>query len=116
MARRISWLGGPGGKLRKCFECDNKTRYWQPEENKPLCTVCAEKYAPRPKENSMYVLQHTETGKYVACPGAVRSYTNRLEEARVFRTAEGAKQEMCRDSETIVDLRQLFERAMCDVR
>ena len=42
--RRIKWLGGPGGKLKKCIECDNLTRYWQPETNKPLCAVCANRY------------------------------------------------------------------------
>lgn len=60
----------------------------------------------------MFVLQHIETGKYVSRPGSAHSYTNRLEEARVFRTAEGAKQEMCRDSEVIVDLHQLFAKAV----
>ena len=44
MARRIKWLGTPGGKLMKCSECDNKTRYWQPEAAIPLCDVCAGKY------------------------------------------------------------------------
>ncbi len=42
--RRIKFLGGPEKELRKCAECDNKTYYWSPEEDKPLCDVCARKY------------------------------------------------------------------------
>lgn len=44
MGRRIRWLGTPGGALQKCSECDNKTRYWQPEAAVPLCSACAGKY------------------------------------------------------------------------
>lgn len=45
MGRRIRWLGTPGGALQKCSECDNKTRYWQPEAAVPLCSACAGKYS-----------------------------------------------------------------------
>lgn len=60
----------------------------------------------------MFVLQHNETGKYVARPGSERSYTNRLEEARVFRTLEGAEAERCVESETVVDVRRLLGSLM----
>lgn len=60
----------------------------------------------------MFVLQHNETGKYVACPGSERSYTNRLEQARVFRTPEGAEAERCVESETVVNVRHLLESLM----
>lgn len=43
--RRIQWLGNPGGALLQCAECDNFTRYQGVDELKPLCTVCARKYA-----------------------------------------------------------------------
>lgn len=39
--RRIKWLGGPGGELRQCSECENVTRYWAVDEDVPLCDVCA---------------------------------------------------------------------------
>lgn len=42
--RRIKWLGGPGGELKRCSECDNVTRYWAVETDVPLCTVCARRY------------------------------------------------------------------------
>lgn len=57
----------------------------------------------------MFVLQHDDTGKYVARPGSKRSYTNRLEEARVFRTPEGAEAERCVESETVMDVRRLLK-------
>jgi hypothetical protein len=60
----------------------------------------------------MFVIQHDETGKYVSRPGSLRSYTNRLEEARVFRTREGAEKERCVENETLVDLHQLFATAV----
>lgn len=56
----------------------------------------------------MFVLQHNKTGKYVARPGSERSYTNRLEEARVFRTREKAEKERCVENETVVDVNRLF--------
>lgn len=51
MGRRIRWLGTPGGALQKCSECDNKTRYWQPEAAVPLCSACAGKYQCEASEN-----------------------------------------------------------------
>jgi hypothetical protein len=58
----------------------------------------------------MFAIQHTETGKYVASPGSYRSYTNCLEEARIFRSRDIAEKERCVESETIVDLQHLFNR------
>jgi hypothetical protein len=57
----------------------------------------------------MFVIQHDETGKYVARPGSLRSYTNRLEGAQVFRHREQAEKERCVENETLVDLRSLFK-------
>jgi hypothetical protein len=59
-----------------------------------------------------FVIQHTETGKYVSRPGSLRSYTNRLEDARVFRTREDAEKERCVENEETVDLHQLFASVM----
>jgi hypothetical protein len=39
--RRVRWLGGPNGDLQKCSECENVTRYWHMETDKPLCKVCS---------------------------------------------------------------------------
>jgi hypothetical protein len=58
----------------------------------------------------MFIIQHNGTGKYVACPGSLRSYTNRLEEARVFRTRESAEKERCVENETLVDVNHLISR------
>jgi len=57
----------------------------------------------------MFVIQHDETGKYVSRPGSLRSYTNRLEDARVFRHREQAEKERCVENETLVDVIRLFE-------
>jgi hypothetical protein len=57
----------------------------------------------------MFVIQHAETGKYVSRSGSLRSYTNRLEEARVFRTHDLAEKERCVENENLVDVYRLFE-------
>jgi hypothetical protein len=64
----------------------------------------------------MFVLQHAATGKYVSRPGSLRSYTNRLEEARVFRSREEAEGERCVDSESVVDVLRLFAEVMDHAR
>jgi len=56
----------------------------------------------------IYVIQHKETGKYVSRSGSPRSYTNRLEEARVFRSRESAEKERCVENEALVDVYRLF--------
>lgn len=57
----------------------------------------------------MFVIQHDETGKYVARPGSLRSYTNRLEDAQVFRHREKAEKERCVENEVLVDVFRLFQ-------
>lgn len=57
----------------------------------------------------MFVIRHSETGRYVAIPGSRHSYTNRLESARVFRDKENAEKERCVENETIVRVSNLFE-------
>jgi len=52
----------------------------------------------------MWVLKHNETGKYVSRPGCKRSYTNDLDMARRFKSAEEAEKERCVGSETVIDL------------
>jgi hypothetical protein len=56
----------------------------------------------------MYVLKHTETGKYVAPPGRDKSYTDRLEEARVFTTQRQAEKNRCVESEVVVAIAALL--------
>lgn len=59
-----------------------------------------------------FVIQHAETGKYVSRPGSLRSYTNRLKEARAFRNRELAEKERCVENEILVDVYRLFESIM----
>ena len=56
-----------------------------------------------------YVLQHIQTGKYVAPPEEEEFYTTRIENARVFRTKQEADRERCIESERIVSLGELFD-------
>lgn len=54
----------------------------------------------------MYVIQNTETGRYVTCPGSERSYTTKLQEARTFPTRESAKRDCC-ENERIVSIKDV---------
>ena len=58
----------------------------------------------------MFVLQHKETGKYVAPAGCHHSYTAKLEEARQFPTREAAEQDRCVESETIRPTSELLQQ------
>lgn len=58
--------------------------------------------------DSPFIIQRNEDGKYVALPGRKHSYTNRLQEARVFHSMSEAKREKC-GNETILPLRQAFQ-------
>ena len=58
---------------------------------------------------SGFVLVRTSDGKYVAPPGQERSYTERLEDARVFASREMAERERCVDSEYVRSLESLLE-------
>lgn len=42
-----------------------------------------------------YVLVRKEDGKFVARPGAARSYTTSLASARIFQSLEAAKRDAC---------------------
>lgn len=50
-----------------------------------------------------YVVINSDTGKYVSRPGSARSYTTRLENARIFDTREQAERDKC-GNEYIVPL------------
>lgn len=52
----------------------------------------------------MFVLKRVSDGAYVAIPGAVKSYTHRLEEAQVFGSWQEAERNRCRENEYIVSL------------
>lgn len=54
-----------------------------------------------------HVIKSNETGKYVARSGSERSYTRRLEEARIFKSREEAKAECC-GNERIIRLDRLL--------
>jgi len=53
----------------------------------------------------MFVIEHTDGGRYVARPGSHGAYTRLLQHARTFRTREEAERERCPENERIVDLR-----------
>jgi hypothetical protein len=57
----------------------------------------------------IYVLQNTETGKYVARSGSANSYTSRLEAARVFHSREEAERDRCPESECIISVSVLLK-------
>lgn len=42
-----------------------------------------------------YVIVNRDTGKYVAPPGLPKSYTGKLQDARIFETREAAQAECC---------------------
>ncbi len=53
------------------------------------------------------VLKRIEDGKYVTPPGSARSYTDRLQHARVYSSPEEAERERC-GNETIVPVEDAF--------
>lgn len=55
----------------------------------------------------MYVIKNNETSRYVSWPGSRKSYTSRLEYARVFKTKDAAKQDCC-GNETAVLMSDLI--------
>lgn len=56
----------------------------------------------------MFVLKRIDDGAYVAVPGAVKSYTMRLEEAKVFGSWQEAERNRCIENEYIVPLSDVF--------
>jgi hypothetical protein len=54
----------------------------------------------------MYVIQNTETGRYVTPSGSAASYTSKLQCARTFATKEQADRERCPGNETVLPLEQ----------
>ena len=43
----------------------------------------------------MYVIRHSETGKYVAFPGSERTYTTKLDNMRIFDSRKAAEASAC---------------------
>jgi hypothetical protein len=56
----------------------------------------------------MYVLQRVPDGQYVAPPGQPASYTDRLEEARIYASHAEARHDQCVENEIIVSLDSLL--------
>lgn len=48
--------------------------------------------------------------EYVARPGSARSYTRRLEHARIYPTREAANTDRCPENETVLPLAECFGR------
>lgn len=55
----------------------------------------------------MYVLRNVDNGKYVAPSGSTNSYTERLQNARVFPTREAAQADAC-GNDRVVAVRDAF--------
>ena len=55
----------------------------------------------------MFVIQRND-GAFVTRPGAVSSYTTRLEEARVFASQAEAALELCVKNERIVNVEDIL--------
>lgn len=56
-----------------------------------------------------YVLKRASDGAYVSKPGAAHSYTKRLEEARIFATAEEAWKNACQENEVVIPLNNILK-------
>lgn len=54
-----------------------------------------------------YVLTRNNDGKYVSQPGSARSYTGRLEDARIYPTREQAERDPC-GNETVRSIADCF--------
>ena len=52
----------------------------------------------------MFVIKNTDTGKYVSRPGSERSYTTKLELARVYQTPSAADADRCTGNERVVSV------------
>jgi hypothetical protein len=57
----------------------------------------------------MFVIQRND-GAFVAKPGNHSSYTRDLQEAWTFATREEAKQQLCPENETIVNVADILGR------
>lgn len=55
-----------------------------------------------------YVIRRNEDGKFVARPGSERSYTNKLEDARVYPSRDAARADLCIENEHVVSLESIF--------
>jgi hypothetical protein len=62
----------------------------------------------------MFVIKRNDDGLYLARPGQLRSYTNKLDEAWKFHSGEFAAQEK-RGNETVVHVGCLSERYRSEV-
>ena len=56
-----------------------------------------------------YVLQHTDTQKFVTFPGAERSYIADILQAWQFHTHEAAEKERRPNNEQVYSLRKIME-------
>lgn len=54
-----------------------------------------------------YVIKNLDTGKYVAKPGGEHSYSNDIENIRVFRDSFAANKEKC-GNEVVVNVEDLI--------
>lgn len=57
----------------------------------------------------MFVIIRSD-GAYVAPPGRPSSYTNKLQNARVFATREAAERECCPGNERVVEVSRCLGR------
>lgn len=55
----------------------------------------------------MYIIQRDD-GKYVAKPNSEHSYTDKLENARIYKTIEEAKNDLCPENNIIRSLRDVL--------
>lgn len=56
-----------------------------------------------------YVIRRTDQGGgWVAKPGGKHSYTNKLQDARVYPTREAAEADRCPENEVIEPLSRIF--------
>jgi hypothetical protein len=54
-------------------------------------------------DGNMYVIKRND-GAYVTPPGSFRSYTQRIQDARVFQSKETAEKERCPGNESVVTI------------
>jgi hypothetical protein len=57
-----------------------------------------------------YVIRRDD-GQYVTPPGSEKSYTADVTKARIFRSREEAKIELCPGNETVVPLLSVFQNS-----
>lgn len=56
----------------------------------------------------MYVIRRKKDGLYVTKPGSKSSYTTQLENARPYNTKEEAVEDLCVESEYVMDVKDIF--------